>query len=351
MSPYWLCQLVGWLMYGLVAAAIPTLFGGLRWVVVGRAVVGTVLGIALSDQLRRHLRRNRWLELPLRRLVPRIAAASVVIAAVMVLGILPFLVRFIPPDRTGPIAAVYAGHVAMMVIWSVIYLTVHYLRGLRAAEAEKWRLVVAMRDTELRALRAQLNPHFLFNSLNSLRGLVTEDPGRAREAVTGLAALLRFALISSRARTIALGRELEATRHYLELETLRFEDRLRYRIDVDPEALEHPVPPMLVQTLVENAIKHGISKLPQGGAVRIEARERSHDLHIRVTNTGTLGDGRGSGGIGLANSLERLRLIFGDRAQLALAASDYDEVSCEVVVPGTAKRLAASSLAHSGAES
>jgi two-component system LytT family sensor kinase len=350
MSPYWVCQLVGWTSYGLVATAIPTLFAGLRWVVVGRAVVGTILGIVLSDQLRRHIRRNHWLQLPPHRLAPRIAAASLAIAAAMMLGILPFLVRFIPTHRTGAFAAVFSGHVAMILLWSGIYLAVHYVRGLRHAEAEKWRLVLAMRDTELGALRAQLNPHFLFNSLNSLRGLVMEDPTRAREAVTGLAALLRFALISSRARTITLDRELEATRHYLELEALRFEARLRYRIDVDPEALEHPVPPMLVQTLVENAIKHGISKLSDGGAVRIEARKRLHDLYIRVTNTGVLGHGSGSGGIGLANSLERLRLIFGDRAQLALTAAGSDEVSCEVVIPDPTDLRTDAPLAHSGAE-
>jgi LytS/YehU family sensor histidine kinase len=113
---------------------------------------------------------------------------------------------------------------------------------------------VAARDTELRALRAQLDPHFLFNSLNSLRGLITEDPARAQEAVTGLAGLLRHTLQRGRARTATLESEIEATQHYLELEALRFESRLRYEIDVDPSALDDAVPPMLVQTLVENAI-------------------------------------------------------------------------------------------------
>jgi two-component system, LytTR family, sensor histidine kinase AlgZ len=338
MSPYWICQLVGWSLHGLVTAAVPTLYGGLRWAVVGRAVVGAILGILLTDQLRKHMLRNGWLRLPLHRLVPRLIATSLVIAAVMVLGVMPFLVRFIPPNRTGPISAVFVGQTAVIMVWSGIYLVVHYLRGLRVAEAEKWRLELAMRDTELRALRAQLNPHFLFNSLNSLRGLVTEDPARAQEAITGLAALLRFALQSSRTRTITLEQELEATRHYLELETLRFEARLRYHIDAEPRALDHPVPPMLVQTLVENAIKHGVARLPEGGMVRIEARKRSQDLSIRVTNTGTLHNTAESGGIGLANSLERLRLIFGERANLVLAASGSEEVTCDVLVPAPAVR-------------
>jgi len=333
MRPYWICQVTGWSLMGVVTAAIPTLYGGLRWTVVGRAVVGAVLGIVLTDQFRRHILKRGWLRLSPAQLVPRIVVASLAIAFAMMLGVLPFLLLIIPRDRTGPLAAIFAGHVAVILGWSVIYLAVHYLRGLRGAETDRWRLEVAMRDTELRALRAQLNPHFLFNSLNSLRGLVTEDSTRAQNAVTGLAALLRFALLSSRARTITLDRELEATRHYLELESLRLESRLRYHIDVEPQTLGHLVPPMLVQTLVENAIKHGIARLADGGTVRIEARKRAHDLHIRVTNTGSLGSLGESGGIGLANSLERLRLIFGDQAQLTLAASGLDEVSCDVVVP------------------
>jgi len=335
MTPYWTCQIVGWSLEALVTAVVPTLYGGLRWVVVGRALLGAILGVILTDQLRRHMQRHRWLQLPLRRLVPRIAGASLVIAGVIVLGVTPFLLFIIPTNRSGPFSAIFLGQLAIVLGWCGIYLVVHYVRGIRAAEAEKWRLQLAMRDTELRALRAQMNPHFLFNSLNSLRGLVGEDPPRAQEAITGLAGLLRHAL-QSRAQTITLERELEATRHYLELEALRFETRLQYRIDVEPRALEHPVPPMLVQTLVENAIKHGIARLPEGGTVRIEAWKPTADLHIRVTNTGSLGDSGDSGGTGLANSLERLRLLFGDRAELALAASGPDEVSCTVLVPSPA---------------
>jgi Histidine kinase len=334
MNPYWICQIVGWSLHGVAVAAIPTLYGGLRWPVVVRAVVGAILGLVFTHQLRRHLLRKGWLRLPLRRLVPRIVGATLGIAAAMVLGVTPFLLLIIPPpSRVGAFAAIFAGHTTIVLGWVMIYLGVHYLRSVRTAEAEKLRLELAMRDTELQALRAQLNPHFLFNSLNSLRGLITEDPTRAQEAITDLAALLRYTLQLSRARTTTLELELEATRHYLELEALRFEARLAYGIDVEPRALQHQVPPMLVQTLVENAIKHGIAQLPEGGVVRIDARKPADDLHIRVTNTGTFTHSRNARGIGLANSLERLRLIYGDRVRLDLVASGPNEVTCNAVVP------------------
>jgi hypothetical protein len=334
MSPYWKCQIAGWSLMGLVAATIPSLYGGLRWVVVGRAIVGALLGLVLTDRLRRHIKRNAWLHMPVRRLAPRVGAASLLVAAAMVLGVMPFLLAIIPgPNRAGPMVAVFSSHVAVVLAWSLTYIGYHHLQDVREAEAEKWRLKLLVRETELRALRHQLNPHFLFNSLNSLRGLVTEDPARAQEAITGLAGLLRHTLQLSRSGTTTLDRELEATQHYLELEALRFESRLRYQIDVDERAREHPVPPMLVQTLVENAVKHGIARLPEGGSVRIEARKPSEDLHIRVTNTGRLErDGEGHG-VGLTNSLERLRLTFGDRVRLELEQSGPDEVTCDVLIP------------------
>jgi LytS/YehU family sensor histidine kinase len=319
---------------GLLAATIPSLYGGLRWVVVGRAVVGAALGLALTHRLRGHIRRHGWLRMSLGPLVPRVVAAGLLIAAVMVLGALPFLLVIIRvPNRAGPLLAVFASHVAVVLAWLLIYIGYHHLQGVRTAEAEKWRLELAVRETELRALRSQLDPHFLFNSLNSLRGLVTEDPARAQEAITGLAGLLRHTLQLSRAGTIELDRELEATEHYLELEALRFESRLRYEIDVDERARQHPVPPMLIQTLVENAIKHGISRLPEGGAVRVEARKASDDLHVRVTNTGTLAGSGERLGIGLANSLERLRLAFGEGVRLELRQSRPNEVTCDVFIP------------------
>jgi sensor histidine kinase YesM len=353
MSLYWKCQIAGWSFYGLLASGIPILYGGLRWMVLVRAATGITIGIVLTEGLRRYIRGHGWPQLPLRRLVPRIAAASLVVTSLMVLMLLPLLLAVLSsPSRAGPLTAIYSIHLVMVLGWILLYLGYHYVHRVRTAETEKWRLELAMRDTELRALRAQLNPHFLFNSLNSLRALVTEDPGRAKEAITGLAALLRHTLQLSRTRTTTIRREMEATEHYLELEALRFESRLRYEISVDPTVLEHSIPPMLIQTLVENAIKHGIAPLPEGGAVRIAVQKRSDGLHIHVRNTGTLARDPNPRGIGLANSLERLRLIFGDRVTLRLQPSGLNDVTCEVVVPppaGLASAILPKSHAESGA--
>jgi LytS/YehU family sensor histidine kinase len=334
MSLYWKCQIAGWSFYGLLAAGIPTLYGGMRWTVALRAVIGIALGLFLTEQLRRFMLRRGWPWLPLHRLAPRVVLAAVVVAALMVLVLLPLLlVNITSSERAGPLTTIFSIHLIFVLGWILLYLGYHNLRRVHMAEAEKLRLELAMRETELGALRSQLNPHFLFNSLNSLRGLISENPARAQEAVTGLAALLRHTLQLSRARTTTLEDELEATKHYLELESLRFEHRLRYEIDSDPRALDFAVPPMLIQNLVENAIKHGIARLPEGGSVCVTVSRSSEDMHIRVTNTGTLAGEPGKRGIGLANSLERLRLMFGERVTFQLQQVEPNEVACDIVVP------------------
>ena len=334
MTLYWKCQIAGWSFYGLLAAGIPTLYGGMRWTVALRAAVGIAIGLFLSDQLRRFMLRRGWTRLPLHRLAPRVVLTAVIVAALMVLILLPLLlVNITATELTGPLTTIFSIHLIFVLGWILLYLGYHNLRRVHLAEAEKLRLELAMRETELSALRAQLNPHFLFNSLNSLRALITENPPRAQQAVTRLAALLRHTLQLSRARTTSLEDELEATKHYLELESLRFESRLRYEIDSDVRLSDVAVPPMLIQNLVENAIKHGIARLPEGGSVRVAVRGSSQDLHIQVTNTGTLADEPGQRGIGLTNSLERLRLMFGKRVSFQLRQLEPTEVACDVIVP------------------
>lgn len=224
--------------------------------------------------------------------------------------------------------------------WFVLYFAYHFRERVREAEAERWRYQVHARDAELAArtaelsaLRAQLNPHFLFNALNGLRGLIAIDPDRARFAVTELSELLRFTLRMSERPTTRLGAEIEAVGHYLALEQIRFGDRLEYSIDADPDILNCAVPPMLIQTLVENAIKHGIAKRPGGGAVRVVAVAATGEVVVRVVNTGGLDRAAAEAGVGLSNARRRMRLLFQKGAGPDLRESGPDEVTVELVLP------------------
>jgi hypothetical protein len=198
----------------------------------------------------------------------------------------------------------------------------HYLYLAFEASHEAERRVleteVTAREAELRALRAQLNPHFLFNSLNSINALVGSDPEGARRMCEGLGDFLRRTLALGARDAVTLGEELALVDRYLGIEQVRFGDRLRVERAVDPEAVLCHVPPLLLQPLVENAIKHGIQDCIDGGAIRIEARRENGLLRVVVENpVDPEAPSRRGQGVGLANVRRRLE-VFGARdAQLS----------------------------------
>jgi two-component system, LytTR family, response regulator len=207
-------------------------------------------------------------------------------------------------------------------LWEVIYFGEHYFESFRTSEVEKLRLAVVAKDSQLRALISQVNPHFIFNCLNGLRAMIVEDPARAQDMVTELSNILRYSLQSGRTDTVPLETELEAVTAYLKLEAIRLEERLRVHIALDPESLETRIPPMLLQTLVENGIKHGVARLPGGGEIRVDSQVESRAVKIQVRNSGQLRDDAGSTRLGLDNARERLRLLYGNAASLVLR--NYD---------------------------
>ncbi|HEV3200292.1 MAG TPA: histidine kinase, partial [Bryobacteraceae bacterium] len=196
------------------------------------------------------------------------------------------------------------------------------------------RLLLALREAELRALEAQVNPHFLFNCLNSIRALVVENPPQAQDMITRLANILRYNLHRDRSHTVPLASELEAVSDYLALESVRFEDRLRVKFAIDDDTRQVPIPPMLLQTLIENAVKHGIAPIPGGGELLIRATLRQDSMKVEVENTGQLRAPEPVGtGLGLSNVQERLRVLYGDRrASLQLEQRD-GRVAATLVIP------------------
>jgi sensor histidine kinase YesM len=229
----------------------------------------------------------------------------------------------------------------LLVSWQCIYFSYHILDRVRRMQIEQLHLAASVKEAELRALKSQVNPHFLFNSLNSLRALIDEDAPRAREAVTRLANILRYSLQSGQVETVLLKDELQAVEDYLALEQIRHEERLRVRWEVEEPALWQPVPPMLLQTLVENAVKYGISTRREGGEVTVSARIEGSFLRLRVSNPGELASpanaasakAGSSTGVGLRNASERLKLLYGEQATLLLLPEPAGCVTAEVALP------------------
>jgi hypothetical protein len=353
---YWLCQLGGWGLYAMVEATAAT---NILRLPLGRSLlelaVFSALGVALTHVLRELLRRRAWGRLPLHALAPRILGTALLLSLPLaaITDYMSIAALWAPEQvqiENLPIPAGLIQHArglilvlnvtVLFTVWAVLYLTITALRDQRSAALRQSELTRALQLAELRLLKSQLNPHFLFNSLNSVRALIADDPAGAQKAVTQLARTLRYTLTAGREELVTLARELEIVEDYLALESLRFGERLRIQRELAPEAMGVRVPVMLLQTVVENAIKHGIAELPAGGDLRIVAALRGGTLHIEVANTrpektGSVFRSEGEG-VGLDNAAERLRLLFGAQADLDLDLSRVEVAVARIRIPETA---------------
>lgn len=201
--------------------------------------------------------------------------------------------------------------------WAVIYLVGVYTRQLSSLELQEATNALKLKEAQLNRLIGQLNPHFLFNGLNNIRGLMLEDVEKSRLMISKLSNMLRYSLNNTEQELQALASELEVVRCYIALASIQFEERLEYIEKIDETLLSYAVPPMIVQLMVENAIKHGIEMLPDGGTITLDVYLAQDSLRVRVTNPGSLikpKDYPTSIGIGTENIKQRLEILFGQSA-------------------------------------
>jgi two-component system sensor histidine kinase AlgZ len=337
-AAYWICQAAGWGIYSAIGFWTAVLDHGLRPSVVIGYLLFFTYSIGFTHVLRGVIRRDNLTSLPLHRVLPRLAAACVAIGALQTMLVVG-IYRVIEGNmgvwsQPSSIVFTFLGVTVVCSMWTILYLSLTTLRRSREAKRVEVQMQLALSNAELRALEAQVNPHFLFNCLNSIRGMISEDPSQAQDMITRLASILRYSLQRDRRHMVPLADEVEIVQDYLALEAIRFEDRLKVRVEIEETARLRNVPPMMLQTLVENAIKHGVEEMAAGGDVLIRASVDGAGLRIDVENSGKLSepDG-GSTQIGLANARERLRILFGERASLQLAPRGEGRVTATLLIP------------------
>jgi signal transduction histidine kinase len=221
----------------------------------------------------------------------------------------------------------------LIALWLLLYMVWHYLERNRKDEVDKLSLEKTVKELELNTIKSHINPHFIFNSLNSIRALVDENPQRARTAITELSNILRSSMQVEKMETVPLHKELDIVKDYLALEQMRFEERLKIIMDIDEDTLEQPVPPMMLQTLVENAIKHGISKKIKGGVVKITSKFTNHHFELVVQNTGWLEEEPVEEGFGLKSTRDRLKFLFQGKADFNIKSINGNEVEAKIIMP------------------
>ena len=355
----WLVAAALWTSFGLAASAVGSMTGpppngvGLRWWQILLVNLPWWLGWAAATPLVAWLAGRVRLDDPATRaravLVHLVAALGVTAAHLAVTVTLTWIavVPLMAPNgviRTRPLGRIARNYVdsyfalelftyvaVLGVFYAVDYHRRHKESALLSARLRMQAAELRMHAAEarLRALRMELNPHFLFNSLNAISGLVRKQQGdQAVRMLARLGDLLRATLDRDRGAETSLGEELELLGLYLDIERVRFGERLRVELDVDPAAAEVLVPTLVLQPLVENAVRHGVSRRPAGGVVRVAARLERDRLHLEVRDSGggfRLVGGRPREGIGLSNTRARLDEHYGGLATLAVGNAPAEE--------------------------
>ncbi|RDY60663.1 sensor histidine kinase [Flagellimonas nanhaiensis] len=218
--------------------------------------------------------------------------------------------------------------------WVVTYLVIKLLLKLNKERIERLELNSHLKQAQLNTLKGQINPHFMFNSLNNIRGLMLEDVEKSREMLTKLSEILRYSLTKNNINAIAVKEELEMVDNYIDLSKIQLEDRLDFEKSIEKDTLDVQIPPMIIQLLIENAVKHGISNLKAGGRILLGINKLNDGLQIEVRNTGKLKMSKDSTQLGIKNIKQRLKLLYADSASFSLEEMDK-EVVAKIKIPLT----------------
>lgn len=339
-SRYWWCQILGWTTYAVVNLFFAYSFeGALGSFYLINLLMIMAFGILATHLLRLIIKRLNWFQYSFESQLLLFFGLTVSAGLIIYVGITITgnLFRYSWQQRgltdQKPLTLLLPIF-TLTAIWWLIYFVWHYIERSRNSQVDKLKLESTVKELELKTIKSQLNPHFIFNALNSIRALVDENPQRARTAITELSNILRSSMQVEKAETVNLENELDIVKDYLALENIRFEERLKVRYEIDPETLELPIPPMMLQTLVENAIKHGISRTVNGGTVVIGSHVKDTHHEITIENTGQIGGDETTGhGFGLQSTRQRLSLLYGNKASFTIYNKNEETVEAKVLMP------------------
>jgi two-component system LytT family sensor kinase len=343
LSLYWKCQLTGWSIVSLYwAYTVYTRDNYGVFYTLLNYVLDISIGLFLTHMYRGFALKANWSHLPIKKLLIRVIPTILLLAALYVLfnnlkwyiywttiigreeDFLNTLLYWNPILITG---------LRLMSIWLLAYHLYHYYQKEVKTTKENSRLSLVAKQAQLDNLSAQLNPHFLFNSLNSIKSLVIENPNTARRAIDLLSDLLRSSLYEKDKDLISIKEELALVKDYIELEKMRFETRLQLEIAIDKTLNNFKIPTLSIQLLVENAIKHGIDSKVEGGIIKLSIENKNNSVAITVQNPGTINTTKKSSGLGLKNLQERLAIQYKGNATFNLTATEKETVTAVITLP------------------
>ena len=337
-SHYWRYQLAGWsvlLLLDLVGKALTNmLLPSLILAVVVLYGFGLIASHGLRYLYKRKLRGMAiWKVIPAAMLLSLLAALLSTSAMMAVLYVINHPAYSQANAQPG---IIFQYNLFLMwlflFIWTGLYLFITRQRQVDDLNLQQQQLKSHLQQTQLHALLNQLNPHFMFNCINNIRALILEDPAKARDMLAHMADMLRYNLQDNQQARETLKTELDVAHAFMQLASIQFDQRLRFDQHIDPQVNLHwQVPRMLIQLLLENAIKHGIAKLPGGGDVRLRIYLNQQQLGIEVSNDGLL-QAPAQQGIGLNNIRSRLQMLYAEQASFGIE-QQADKVIATTLIP------------------
>lgn len=337
---YWTLQITGWLSYILLQIVFYN-FSNESGIPLRRIFFFTVEGticLGVTQAFRYYVNQWKWLNLSVPKMMTRVLPTITVLGVVIYFLRVPFSILFniVTVQRVAfdprQIIIGSSFYIIILFVWSLFYFTYHYI----ARYNKSLKYEASMIEIELNNLKNQLNPHFIFNALNSIRALVDENPGKSKQAINHLSNILRNSLTFEKKGLTKFDDELKIVKDYLSLESIRFEERLKTELDIHPGSSKFLVPPFMIQTLVENGIKHGISRLTEGGTIHVKTLVDKNRLKIQIRNSGHLLNGTRKGkfgGTGIKNTTQRLKLLYGDDASFKIVNENNNFVLTEIIIP------------------
>ena len=333
-AAFWILQFLGWAAFGIY-----------KWIVAphtrGETLVAIVIGFVITAGLRSLYKRLLAKSFPYLKIVAMACGCSVFAGWLWPIIVESLFLIFhaeslhagmwLPAMKATLKFPLLSNRVFVFLVWSALYFGVTSWRDLQKQKERALQATILAQQAHLAMLRYQLNPHFLFNALNSIRAMIEVDAGRARSMVTALAEFLRYTLLNTSASCVALREEVEAIRNYLAIEKIRFGNRLEVAFDIAPAAETYQLPSFILHPLIENSIKYGMQTNASSLKIGLAAQVRNGTLHLEVSNTGSWVSPSENGndipsangiGIGLQNVRQRLQQLFPGKSSFEICVSE-----------------------------
>jgi two-component system, LytTR family, sensor kinase len=338
---YWALQIIGWGLYVAFIIYQSSKNPDPNANTIYADVAFGILGILCTHTARIFFYKNNWNKLPTEKLILRVIfsiAFQVIIVSLLYIALLSFFYKdAFQIVLKSYLAASFFISLLLLSSWHLFYFISKFIQRNRGLVIERLQMENSVKSLEIKTIRNNLQPHFIFNALNSIRALVDEDPARARMSITQLSNILRSSIQVDKVDVVPLKKEMEIVKDYLSLESIRYEERLTVSYNIHNDTLALPIAPLMLQTLVENAIKHGIAAHTLGGQITITSYIASATHFITICNTGQYDPGyslaKDSEGFGLESSRERLKYLFGEKAHLDIKNHNQQEVILTISIP------------------